>query len=290
VRSPRRLAALALTLLAACSTSNPPTTSPPTSAPETTASTSGSATTPPTSTTSVPTTPATTVATTAASPSPEPSSERPDPVPLPGLPEQGVAVERGNAVDLHNLFTGKLVAHLDGFSIYGSTDAPGHLVLVRRGVYYLLEEFERALRPLASRRAADRILPPDQELDLPPPESGGRPMTGHWRYQMDDPHYEGRVLAQWSGECEVPTAFFVEVDDGEIDPITGEEDPAEAPESFGLGWTKAGQAVAFLPEGACGSGMDPPGIYLFRKPGPGRLLVETPRGTEARMWGNTIAD
>jgi hypothetical protein len=211
-------------------------------------------------------------------------------IPLRGLPEQGVAVERDGSVDLHDLFTGKMVAHLEGFSIYRSTNAPGGLVLERDGVYYLLREFERELRPLASKRAADRNLPADQDLDLPIPESHGRPMTGHWRYQMDDPRYEGRVLAQWSGECEVPIAFLVEADEGEVDAVTGERDPASAPDSIALGWTKVGQAIVFLREGGCSEGTDPPGVYAFRTPGPGRLLVETPLRAAARMWGNAIAD
>ena len=97
-------------------------------------------------------------------------------------------------------------------------------------------------------------------------------------------------MGQWSGECEVPTAFFIEEDEGEVVPVTGEAAPAHTPESFALGWTKRGQAVVFLPNGACGIGADRPGIYLFREPGEGRLLVETPKGSSARTWGNTIAD
>jgi hypothetical protein len=209
---------------------------------------------------------------------------------VPGLPEQGVAVEHDGSVDLYGLFDGRRVAHLDGFSIYAPTAAPGHLVLERGRTYYLLEEFERRLRPLAGRAAADRFTPPDEHgMGLPRPTSNGKPLAGHWRYEAFDPHYADRVLAQWSGECEVPTAFFVDLDEGDVEPATGEADPAKAPESSALGWTIRGQAVVFLPRGACGPGAERPGISLFRDAGDGRLVVATPPQSLARMWGNTVA-
>ena len=36
-----------------------------------------------------------------------------------------------------------------------------------------------------------------------------------------------------------------------------------------------GQAVVFLPQGACGTGAEAPGVYLYRDAGKGRLLVPT---------------
>jgi hypothetical protein len=277
--------AAVLVLLAACSQAVdrtvPQTPTPPATTAATPAASPTSATTGPTPT---PGSPAPTV-------SPSPTSTRPPAIPLRGLPEQGVAVEHAGAVDLHDLFTGKLIAHLSGFSIYDPTAAPAHLILQRGATYYLLEEFERRLRPLASRAAAARLSGHDEPgIDLPAPESGGKPMDGHWRYRTPDPRYEGRVLAQWSGECEVPTAFFVDADEGEALPVTGETDPATAPESFAEGWTKRGQAVVFLPEGACGPGAPTPGISLFRTAGKGRLVVATKPQSFVRMWGTTIAD
>lgn len=234
------------------------------------------------------TAPATTSPTTTAAPGPT-ASPRVAGILIPGLPEQGVAVEHGGAVDL-DAFGGGRVAHLDGFSIYNPTAEPSHLVLERHGTYYLLEEFERRLRPLPSKRAADRFTGHDQPgLHLPRPTSGGAPMAGHWRYETVDPRYGGRVLAQYSGECEVPTAFFIDLDEGDVTPVTGEADPAHSPESFALGWTIRAQAVVFLPEGACGAGSEQPGVYLYRKPGEGRLAVGTAPGSFARMWGTTVA-
>jgi hypothetical protein len=272
---------VALAILAACSQGGTPSRSPTAAVPTSARPTTPSAA-PPTTAGGPPT----------VTPSAEPSPARPTPIPVRGLPEQGVAVTRDGAVELNTVFDGSLVERLDGFSIYRSTDAPGNVVLVRDGTFYVLESFERVLRPLPSERAAQRRQGPgdNPRLDLPLPESGRRRPLGHWRYALHDPHYGDRVLAQWSGECETPTAFFVDRDEGEVVAVTGESSLAEAPESIALGWTKRGQAVVFLPEAACGSGVDVPGIYLFRTAGRPRLLVETAPGAEARMWGTAIAD
>jgi hypothetical protein len=187
-------------------------------------------------------------------------------------------------------FDGNRVAAVPGFTIYNSTAPPSHLVLEREGVYYDLEDFRNVLVPLGSQREANRRVGGDREVDLPAPQLHGKPIAGHWRFAVESPRYAGRLLAQWSGECEVPTAYFVEPDEHEIDPVTGEEDVSTAPESFALGWTFLGRAVVFLPQGACGSSEDSPGVYLFRGPGRGRLLVESSDGGAARMWGNTVAD
>jgi hypothetical protein len=206
------------------------------------------------------------------------------------LPEQGVAVERGGAVEFYGL-DGRPVATLPGFHIYRASAPPSHLVLERDGTYYVLLDYRGVLRPLASRRAADRLTGPDErDVGLPKPRFHGRPAVGHWRFATSSPRYSDLILAQWSGECEVPTAFFVELDEHDVVPVTGEEDLGAAPESLALGWTSIGRAVVFLPHGACGGSGDPPGVYLFRAAGRGTLLVEAPPGSVARMWGITVAD
>ena len=202
-----------------------------------------------------------------------------------------MAIEHNGTVDMHDFFTGKLVASLPGYAIYGAGRPPSHLVLERAGTYFLLDEFRRELRPLPSERAAERITGPEtnDSPDLPKPTFHGRPAVGYWRWAVPDPRYEDRLLAQWSGECEVPLAFFVEPDEGDVELVTG-GNLRDAPESLALGWTKLGQAAVFLPEGLCGGSTDPVGVYLFRKAGPGRLLVEAPPGASVRMWGGAIAD
>ena len=56
-----------------------------------------------------------------------------------------------------------------------------------------------------------------------------------------------RVLAQWSGECEVPLAYLATLQSGPPVPITGAT--TDAPESFALGWTRGDRALVLLPEG-----------------------------------------
>jgi hypothetical protein len=282
VRTARHLLVGVLTLAAACSsggtapTGPPSPTAPPTSAP---------------STTSPGVTPPTTPPPTVVPPPSSPPPSGPVAIRIHGLPEQGVAVELRRAVLLEDL-QGRRVARLLGFSIYNSTAQPSKLVLQRGATYFYLDEFRRMLLPLPSQRAADRKIGPVDEprVAIRLPRSGGRPLMGHWRYASSSPRYDDLVLAQWSGECEVPIAFFFEQDEGDLRPVTGEKDPATAPESFALGWTNRGRAVVYLPQGACGPGEDPPGVYLFREAGEGRLLVRVDGPAQARMWGNTLAD
>ncbi len=262
-------------LLAACSGSAVRTPIPTSPGPATTVASSPSSS--PSGTTPTPT-------------EPSPSPARPSAIRIPGLPEQGVAVERGDDVILYDTH-GTVVESLAGFGIYSRTDVPGNLVLQRGETYFLLVEFERVLRPLPSRARADHLLPREpSRVKLPPPMYRRRPALGHWRYSLSDPRSYDRVLAQWSGECEVPTAFFVDKDEREVEPVTGEESLADAPESLALGWTKRGQAVVDLPEGECGGTHRPPGVFLFRDPGGGQLLIGTPRLAAVRMWGTAIAD
>jgi hypothetical protein len=111
----------------------------------------------------------------------------------------------------------------------------------------------------------------------PTPTGTGAGKVGHWAWAAVSPDKK-TLLAQWSAECEVPLAFLVDLADGAPAPVTGESDWAESPESVALGWTTDGRAIAFLPHGpACGSGVERPGIYLYRAPGSGKLLLEAER-------------
>ena len=85
---------------------------------------------------------------------------------------------------------------------------------------------------------------------------------GHWRDAWLSP--DGTtLLAQWSGECEVPTAFFVPAAGGHLRPVTGERDWRNSPESVGGGWARDGRARVALLGGACGVGHPEPGEYLI---------------------------
>ena len=107
-------------------------------------------------------------------------------------------------------------------------------------------------------------------------------IAGHWRYAFYAPDGTTR-LAQWSGECEVPIAYFV-ASDGTSTIATGESDMTDAPESEALGWVDNGAIVQVL-KGACAGGGRPPGIYSFTSPGVGDLLYRTQGYATAHMWG-----
>jgi hypothetical protein len=202
---------------------------------------------------------------------------------LPMLPSQGVAVERHGGVQLVST-KGRVIATLPGFSIDRATDRPGSLVVVHRDQWYLLDRSGGVFRRISERRGENLRRPDDPRVSLPPPR-GTRfrgEVHGHWRWMQRSPRGSD-VLAQWSGECEAPTAFLSQ--GGELRPVTGGTSIRGAPESFALGWTIDGRAVVLLPRGACGSSSDQPGVYLFRRPGAGQLLVGTGSFSGARMWG-----
>ena len=101
-------------------------------------------------------------------------------------------------------------------------------------------------------------------IETPPRTEG---MTGEvlgfWRSVELSP--DGAwVLAQWSGECESPTAFLLPYDDGAkgttVDgtPLTSWTD---APSSVPAGWTADGRARFVVGAGACGSGLPVRGVY-----------------------------
>jgi len=95
---------------------------------------------------------------------------------------------------------------------------------------------------------------------------GGVP--GHWRWAAVSPD-GGLILAQWSGECEVPTAFFIEAVGGVPRSVTGPYSRMKPPvSSEALGWTTDERAIVFSPElPGCGSTVDS-GVFLINPSGP----------------------
>src|SRR5687767_464995 len=75
----------------------------------------------------------------------------------------------------------------------------------------------------------------------PPFEHGG------WRWGALSP--DGRtILAEWSGACEIPLAFFAPARGGRPRSVNGPYTRADPPpNSQGLGWTKGGRAIVFAP-------------------------------------------
>jgi hypothetical protein len=79
---------------------------------------------------------------------------------------------------------------------------------------------------------------------------------GYWRRLFVSPDRE-TLLAQWSGECEVPTAYLIRASGGKPRPVVDVQY-----ESIALGWSQDGRARVLLPQGACGAGQRRPGVYL----------------------------
>jgi hypothetical protein len=117
-----------------------------------------------------------------------------------------------------------------------------------------------------------------RELVPPPPGSAG---FGHWVRVLISPD-GSTLLAQWSGECEVPTAFLVPTTGGTARPVTGENGLEE---SVGLGWSPDGRAVVYVPQGTCGPGTPVPGLYLVSLAGAATLVYATPNSDfSMQMW------
>jgi hypothetical protein len=222
-------------------------------------------------------------------PSPaEPNSERRtataiEGVQLEALPEAGVAVASSEAVMLVDL-DGAVVTTLEGYEITGNPGAPG-VWLQRGSKNFKLNATRGELVPVAKGQAREMYGEgPEPSLPTPAAAIGSRgDVAGHWRYAVGSPS-GAATLAQWSGECEVPTAFWIDVN-GTARIVTGGSDLSAAPESLGLGWTQNERAVVFLPNGACGSRAESPGIYLYSSPGAGQLVYESEDGLPADSWG-----
>lgn len=146
---------------------------------------------------------------------------------------------------------GRGLATLDGYRFASECGYPGAGALRSRDgrLWRLDASRSRLVRRAALRRTCLR----SRSLVV-----GGRRIAGpvaklgSWQRVYRAP--DGRtVLALWSGECEIPTAYLVRVRDGRLTSLGSETTP--------LGWTHDGRAVVQFANG-CGSPPDPPGVYL----------------------------
>lgn len=151
--------------------------------------------------------------------------------------------------------------------------------------YYELQIGKRRLRPVGRRVARDKMydeVPPSTRIPPPPGARVNGLIAGHWRFAFEAPD-GGALLAQWSGECEVPIAYYV-YPGAPPRIVTGELGIRGAQESFALGWV-GGLAAVQLPRPGCAGSGGAPGIYLFSSPGAGELLYRTKGYASAEMWG-----
>jgi hypothetical protein len=174
------------------------------------------------------------------------------------LPQRGLVRETKAGVELQSL-AGRPLRTLPGLDLALDQAAP-HVVVLRnrRGALYAFDG--RTLRP-RGRRGAVRVV-------APKPKG-----IGHWVWAERSP--SGRaLLAQWSGECEIPVAFLIF--DGKLH--------SYGPETVALGWLPTGEAVVhFRPLGCVGSRRS--GIYASLSTTKMRLLMRTPRFAQYLMWG-----
>ena len=120
-----------------------------------------------------------------------------------------------------------------------------------------------------------------------PPAARGLPAQGFWREASASPD-DDWLLAQWSGECEALTAFFVRMD-GET---LREARPAAADRPFldsrALGWAPDGRAVVHFGDGLCSEALAEPGIYLLTTEGVATRVYATGTGPDvssnAKRW------
>lgn len=91
--------------------------------------------------------------------------------------------------------------------------------------------------------------------------------NGHWVKLYLSPDTK-TWLGQWSGECEVQTAYFVPTKGGSPRPVTGHA----SDESIALGWASQNRARILVPRSACGSQFRKPGIYLVDRAGNATLV------------------
>jgi hypothetical protein len=124
-------------------------------------------------------------------------------------------------------------------------------------------------RPVGNQHGTFLRVVGGEKTTLPLAPPGATPTSkyagrdGHWYWAALSPD-GSRFLAQWSGDCEVPTAFFVSLGGGKPTPVTGESDWLKSPNTMAYGWTEDGRAIVFIPtKPACGTGVFRPGIYLI---------------------------
>ncbi len=191
-----------------------------------------------------------------------------------------------NGVVVFVSLDGRVLAKLHGLSLANPTGAPGPVVFRQSHAWYVLDVHASELRRLGRAQAEGIRVLDDPAINLPtPPEMmvDGEP-TGHWRFALLAPDGD-RVLAQWSGECEVPVAYISTLQAGTPMPVTG--DSQDVPESFALGWTHGDRALVWLPAGSCGTGTEQPGVYAFDASGRASLIASLPPTGFARMWGSS---
>jgi hypothetical protein len=225
-----------------------------------------------------------------------------DPQHLPRLPARGFAESTPGGVVLETL-RGRAIGVLRGLHVAEPRATHGLLLQDGRGQKLAYDPYERRVRPVFPMptrfapgcRMVDATMRQElvvcgRHLDVVLVRPGGTPTRrvaagprrglGRWTWAEFSPTGTA-VLAQWSGECESPSAYLIA--GGRIRPYGG----SDTIESVGLGWLPDGRAVVSFWSGVCGAGIPTPGVYAVPRRGRSqRLMSFSGRlAPELAMWG-----
>lgn len=220
---------------------------------------------------------------------------------LPKLPDRGLARQAETGIVLETL-RGRPLGLLQRLRLANTRGTHGLLLQDRRRRLLSLDLYERRLRQVFERPARypgcrvpdatlrQELLVCGRHIDVVFARPGGaserrvvargRRGGGTWTWAEFSPDQRA-ILAQWSGECESPTAYVIAA--GRVRPYGG----SDAVESVGLGWLRDGRAVVSFWSGVCGAGIPVPGIYAVPRLGKPELLRRTggPPPQAFAMWG-----
>jgi hypothetical protein len=198
---------------------------------------------------------------------------------LPPLPQRGLALETQAGVQLQTM-AGRPLATLAGMDL-AFDQAVAHKLVVRdrQGRMFVLSG--RRLRSAALGRGC-RTTDVALVVCARTIRSGGRivarapRVAGHWVWAARAP-LGAAVLAQWSGECETPTAYLVTAR-GRL--------RSYGAETVALGWLPGSRALIHFRTSGCAGWSAVPGIYAVpTRRGEPRLVLRTPRLAQYLMWG-----
>lgn len=190
--------------------------------------------------------------------------------PLPDVPGEGVIVDDAGVATFRSL-DGRTEVPLPGFRLAKGLIAGGRTWLgAADGSTWLLDTEAHQL--VNQKLAHDPVEGLGLLGQLPQVER-----IGHWSFAL--PGSNGQLLAQWSGECEVPSVYVADREHRvrRVSPDGGHVN------ALARGWTRAGQPVVEFTEAPCGTARRAPGLYLEVRPGHYRQLVRTSVGAYYRL-------
>ena len=223
-------------------------------------------------------------------------------------PRQGLVIRASGGVVLVDL-RGHVLGHLDGFRLDDVAEpirrprdvllrkGAGAYALGRRGVRRIPRlrggwprtrtgchpgplPFVICGYPYSRRERPSAVYLRGRKLVGPLPSPMSHP-SGFWVSAELSPDRK-TLLLQWSGECEIPTAYFARAAGSRLRAVVG----SGGTESVALGWARDGRAVVHLPRAFCGAGVRRAGVYLLDPRSKRRSFVY---GGDGRLWGSALS-